>query len=111
MITFTWKIISIQTFSNPIPNYVAAVNYLVTGIDDSNPPNVASIQGYATFSSDKNQKTYIPYSKLTENIVLDWIQADKNLISNMEANVQGQINTMINPPEILQNAPLPWITT
>jgi hypothetical protein len=29
-------------------------------------------------------------------------------IANFEANVQGQINSMITPPVSPQNTPLPW---
>ena len=106
MTTYTWTVTSIYTMPDPIPDYVVLANYNVVGTQGD---IVASTQGSAQFSVNPDQVDYIPYADLTETIVLDWIQAEQNLVLNMEANIQGQIDSILNPPVALQNTPLPWV--
>jgi hypothetical protein len=49
---------------------------------------------------------------LTEADVIGWIQTDLGVdgVSNIEACIQGQIDSEINPPVVPQNTPLPWAT-
>jgi hypothetical protein len=105
MTTFTWTVTSLYTVPSPTPDYVVTANYLVVGVDGS---YGAEVQGMAKFTVSPDQTTYIPYADLTEAIVLGWIQAQPNTIINMEACVQGQIDSQINPPVVPQNTPLPW---
>jgi hypothetical protein len=45
-------------------------------------------------------------------LVIGWVQAQlgEQGIANNEACVQGQINSILNPPVSPQNTPLPWAT-
>jgi hypothetical protein len=50
--------------------------------------------------------SFTPYADLTEAQVIGW--ADTQTVSNMQACVQGQINSMINPPVSPTSQALPW---
>ena len=108
MTTYTWTIDAMYTVQTPDPNYVVNVIWTLTGVDGD---YTASIQGNTMFDSQQADP-FIPYNELTQEIVIGWVQ--NNLgpvgISNYEANVQGQIDSMINPPVSPENTPLPWST-
>ena len=90
------------TIQQPQPDYVVNVTWQVDGVDGT---YTASIGGNTVFSSNQSS-TFIPYDQLTEEIVLGWIPADQ--IASAQACVQGQIDSMINPPVSPQRTPLPW---
>ena len=104
MTTFTTTITNMYTVQQPDPNYVVNVLWTVTGVDGS---NTASIGGNTMFSSQQGPD-FIPYDQLTEATVIGWIPPEQ--IANAQANVQGQIDSMINPPVSPENTPLPWAT-
>lgn len=103
MTTFTTTITSMYTLQQPDPDYVVNVLWEVTGVDGA---NTASIGGNTQFSSSQAPETFIPYDQLTEAIVLGWIPA--NQIDSAQACVQGQLDSMANPPVSPANTPLPW---
>ena len=102
MTTFTTTITAMYTLQQPDPNYVVNALWKITGVDGQ---YTASIDGSTRFDSTQSS-TFIPYNELTEAIVIGWIPAQD--ISNAQACVQGQINSMITPPVSPQNTPLPW---
>jgi hypothetical protein len=53
---------------------------------------------------------FTPYADLTEAIVLGWVKESlgENGIISIEACIQGQIDSEINPPISPENTPLPW---
>jgi len=103
MTTFTTRITAMYTLQQPDPNYVVNALWQVTGVSGE---YTASIGGNTQFNSADQEGAFIPYASLTEAIVIGWIPADA--ISNAQANVQGQIDSMITPPVSPQNTPLPW---
>lgn len=103
MTTFTTTIDAMYTLQQPDPNYVVNVLWTVTGVDGS---NTASIGGNTQFDSSQQEGPFIPYDQLTPQIVTGWIPPEQ--IVNAQACVQGQIDSMINPPVSPQNTPLPW---
>jgi hypothetical protein len=103
MTTFTTTINSMYTLQQPDPNYVVNVLWTVTGVDGA---NTASIQGNTQFNSADQEGAFIPYASLTEAIVIGWIP--ESAIASAQANVQGQINSMITPPVSPEAQPLPW---
>lgn len=105
MTTFTTTIDAMYTLQQPDPNYVVNVLWTVTGVDGS---NTASIGGNTQFDSSQQEGPFIPYDQLTPQIVTGWIPAQQ--IESAQACVQGQIDSMINPPVSPQNTPLPWAT-
>jgi len=102
MTTFTTTITAMYTLQQPDPNYVVNALWRVTGVDGQ---YTASIDGNTLFTVQEGP-TFIPYDQLTPEIVIGWIPAQD--IANAQANVQGQIDSMINPPVSPQNTPLPW---
>jgi len=104
--TYTWTVNQMYTLQQPDPNYVVNVLWTLTGVDGT---TTADIGGSSRFDSNQSG-TFIPYDQLTEAIVIGWIQTQLGEvgISNFEANVQGQINSILNPPVSPQNTPLPW---
>jgi len=103
MTTFTTRITAMYTLQQPDPNYVVNAVWEVTGVDGA---NTASIQGNTQFNSADQVGAFIPYASLTEAIVIGWIPAQD--ISNAQACVQGQIDSLITPPVSPENTPLPW---
>ena len=103
MTTFTTRITAMYTLQQPDPNYVVNALWEVTGVDGS---NTASIQGNTQFNSADQEGAFIPYSSLTESVVIGWIPAEQ--IASAQSCVQGQIDSMINPPVSPEAQPLPW---
>ena len=104
--TYSWTIENLYTLQQPDPNYVVNVLWTLTGVDGT---TIASIKGNTMFDSNQSS-TFIPYDQLTEALVIGWVQAalGEQGIANFEANVQGQINSILTPPVSPENTPLPW---
>lgn len=81
---------------------VVNVNYLVTGVSDVYTANIGFNQQFTI----QQGEAFTPYADLTEAQVIGW--ADPQTVSNMQACVQGQIDSMINPPVSPTSQPLPW---
>ena len=101
MTTFTTTINAMYTLDTPEPGFVVNLLWTVTGVDGS---NTASIDGNSQFTVQEG--TFTPYDQLTEAQVIGWIPAEA--IASAQACVQGQIDSMINPPVSPENTPLPW---
>ena len=109
MTTYTWAVTALYTETVAgEQDYVVIANYSVVGVDGD---HSASLSNIARFSTE-SVSPFIPYSELTEAIVIGWIQDELGVdgVSNLEACIQGQINSEINPPVTPQNTPLPWAT-
>jgi hypothetical protein len=104
MTTYTTTINSMYTVSTPDPDYVVNVLFTVTGVDGE---NTASIDGNCQFNSDQ-ETVFIPYDELTEEIVLGWINSATDNQANYYANIDGQIESIVNPPVSPVSTPLPW---
>ena len=105
MTIFTTTITSMYTLNTPAPDYVVNALWRVTGVDGS---YTASISGNTTFDSSQQEGAVIPYADLTESIVIGWIPADA--LASAQACVQGQLDSMANPPVSPANTALPWAT-
>jgi hypothetical protein len=103
MTTFITTITAMYTLQQPDPNYVVNALWEVTGVEGT---YTATIQGSTPFNSADQVGAFIPYASLTEAIVIGWIPAQD--ISNAQACVQGQIDSMITPPVSPEKTPLPW---
>ena len=101
--TFTTRITAMYTLQQPDPNYVVNALWEVTGVDGT---NTASIGGNTQFNSADQVGAFIPYASLTEAIVIGWIPAEA--ITSAQACVQGQLDSMANPPVSPANTALPW---
>jgi hypothetical protein len=109
MTTYTWNVTALYTEAVATESdYVVIANYTVVGIDDTYSAELSNIARFSTASVSP----FVPYEDLTNEIVIGWIQDElgPNGVSNLEACIQGQINSQINPPSVPQNTPLPWAT-
>jgi hypothetical protein len=104
MTTFTTTITAMYTLQQPDPNYVVNAFWVVTGIDGQ---YTAFIDGNTQFDSSQQTTPFVPYDSLTEATVIGWIP--ESAIASAQANVQGQINSMITPPVSPEETPLPWV--
>ena len=91
------------TVPNP-PEYVVNVLFTVSGIEGE---YTAQISGNIWFTPEPGQ-TIIPYEQLTETEVIGWINAATNNQENYYLNINGQIESQINPPVVPEAQPLPW---
>jgi len=107
MTNFTWVVTALydETIEG-VQDYVVIANYTLLGVDGE---YEASISNIAQFSTESVSDP-IPYADLTNEIVVGWIQAQlgEDGVANLEACVQGQIDSLINPPVSPKNTPLPW---
>ena len=103
MTTFTTTITAMYTLQQPDPNYVVNALWEVTGVDGT---YTASIGGNTQFNSADQVGPVIPYADLTESVVLSWIP--ESAITSAQQCVQGQLDSMANPPVSPANTALPW---
>ena len=109
MTTYTWAVTALYTETVATEqDYVVIANYTVVGVDDTYSAELSNIARFSTASVTP----FVPYQDLTEAIVIGWIQDELGVdgVSNLEACIQGQIDSQINPPVVPVNTPLPWST-
>lgn len=108
MTTYVWTIDRMYTVNQPDPEYVVNVLWTLTGDQDG---TIASIGGSSQFAppADANGN-FTPYDQLTQEQVIGWVKdgLGPQGVANYEANVQGQIDSILNPPVSPQDTPLPW---
>ena len=104
MTTFTTTVTQMYTLPqvDGQTDVVVNVNYLTTGVDGTYTAEIGFNQQYTI----QQGEAFTPYASLTQAQVVGWV--DPQTISNMEACVQGQIDSMINPPVSPASQPLPW---
>lgn len=103
---YLWKVTTMMVMpqQDGETNVVVVAFYSVT----------SEIIGSASYESSQ-QFTYTdgaftPYDQLTEEQVIGWIQSalGENGIASIYANIDGQMNTIQNPPPTPEVKPLPW---
>ena len=103
--TYTTTVTNLYTVQQPDPNYVVNVLFTVTGTDGE---HTASIDGNIQCAVEADKSNFVPYAQLTEADVIGWINAATDNQANYYANIDGQIESQINPPVSPENTPLPW---
>ena len=104
MTTFTTTITNMYTLPQieGQTDVVVNVQFIVSGVDGQ---YAAKIGGNQQCTLTPGQ-AFTPYDQLTQDQVIGWL--DPQMISNLQACVQGQINSMITPPVSPTNQTLPW---
>jgi hypothetical protein len=104
MTTFTTIVTQMYTLPqvDGQTDVVVNVNYLVTGVNGTYTADIGFSQQYTI----QQGEAFTPYASLTQAQVVGW--ADPQTVSNMQACVQGQIDSMITPPVSPSSQPLPW---
>jgi len=105
--TWTWTVDRLWTLPQQAGQENVVVNsaFTLTGTDGT---HTASIEGNQQFTYTGGEFT--PFNSLTQAEVLNWIEAalGEQGISNFKSNVQGQIDSLANPPVSPSSQPLPW---
>jgi hypothetical protein len=104
MTTFTTTVTQMYTLPQEAgqTDVVVNVNYLTTGVNGAHTAEIGFSQQYTI----QQGGSFTPYASLTEAQVVGW--ADPQTVSNMQACVQGQIDSMITPPVSPTSQALPW---
>jgi D-mannonate dehydratase len=108
MTQYTWTITNLYTQTiDGKKDYVVNAIYDVVGTDGTYTASMTS--NTAQFSTE-DVTEFTPYADLTEAIVINWVKESlgENGIISIEACIQGQIDSEINPPVTPQETPLPW---
>jgi hypothetical protein len=95
------------TVQQPDPDYVVRVFWTLTGVDEQ---ISVSQSGSLDFLQNQEQSGFVPYSELTETMVIGWVETalGENSISNYENSIQEQIDFLNNPTSVPEYTPLPW---
>lgn len=103
MTVFTWSIdqLTVKPQEDGYSDVVIVAVWRCTGVDGEVSANTI---GACSFTQPGNP--FVPYSQLTEQMVLDWCWANGVNKSAAEANVSEQIVYFKNPPTVV--LPLPW---
>jgi hypothetical protein len=110
MTNYNWTITNLLTETiDGKQGYVVIAIYDVFGTDGTYSASLTS--NMAQFSTD-DVDDFIPLEDLTEEEVLEWVKLSlgENGVISIEACIQGQIDSQINPPQTPENTPLPWQT-
>jgi hypothetical protein len=108
MTKYTWTITNLYTQTiDGKEDYVVTAIYDVVGTDGT---YTASMTSNTAQFSTQDVTEFTPYADLTEAIVINWVKESlgENGIISIEACIQGQIDSEINPPVTPQETPLPW---
>jgi hypothetical protein len=107
-ITYTWKVTSLKTKTEGAnQNAVVQTYWNKIGTDEAG--NTGTFSGATPFTSTTmtNGNTFVPFSELTEAIVLTWIKAvvTGGYEEHVNGQIQKQIDTKISP---VSEASMPW---
>lgn len=106
-VTYTWKVTSVKTKTEGQNQEAVVQTYWTkTGVDEDG--HEGTFSGATPFTSvNVPNGDFIPFSELTEEIVLGWIQAVVvgGYEEHVNAQIQKQIDEKHNP---VVEAALPW---
>ena len=104
MTNFTTTITQMYTLPQVDGQTDVVVNAMweVTGVQDT---YTASIGGNSQFTITQGSG-FTPYADLTQAQVIGWIPESQ--ITSAQACVQGQLDSMVNPPVSPTSQALPW---
>lgn len=108
-ISYTWHVtrLGVRDISEDRKNAVVQTYWEKTGTDELG--NSGTFTGATPFEVDPSSESFIPYSDLTEVIVLGWIKAVVvgSYEEHVNARIQEQIDEKRNPD---MEPALPWAT-
>ena len=111
MTQFNWNITAMSTLPQVEgqTDVVVLAQWICAG-DQSG--TTAEISGNTQFTLNPDTKDFVPYASITEAEVMQWVfdSLGEDGIANTQANVQGQIDSILTPPVSPSNQELPWIT-
>ena len=107
-ITYTWEVTGLKTTNvGNTSNVVVQTYWKKTGTDENENEGVFS--GATPFSVDSmpDGQTFVPFSELTEEMVLNWIKAVVvgSYADHVDGEIAKQIADKVNP---VTEATMPW---
>lgn len=98
--TYTWKIAQLER--ETADGYVYTAHYTVDAKDD-----VYSAGAYGSIGFERPEGELIPFSDLTEELVVGWVQEQltEEKVAEVEAALQTQLDEQASPTKA---AGLPW---
>lgn len=98
--TFTWKVANLER--ETADGYVYTVHYTVDAKDDT-----YSAGAYGSIGLERPEGELIPFSDLTEELVVSWLQHQltSEKVAEIEAALQAQLDEQRQPTKA---AGLPW---
>jgi hypothetical protein len=98
--TFTWKVANLER--ETADGYVYTVHYTVDAKDDT-----YSAGAYGSIGLERPEGELIPFSDLTEELVVSWLQHQLTgeKVAEIEAALQAQLDEQRQPTKA---AGVPW---
>ena len=98
--TFTWNVANLERETSD--GYVFIVHYTVNAVDDT-----YSAGAYGSLGLERPEGNLIPFSELTEEIVVGWLKEKfgEEKVAEIEAALQAQLDEQRTPSKA---AGLPW---
>jgi hypothetical protein len=98
--TFTWKVANLER--ETADGYVYVAHYTVNATDDA-----YSAGAYGSIGLERPESELIPFSELTEELVVSWIQHQLTgeKVAEIEAALQAQLDEQRQPTKA---AGVPW---
>ena len=82
-------------------NVVYTVHWGYSATDETEEHSISSI---GTYGVEYDADNFIAYEDLTEEIVIGWLEAGLD-VDSMKANLDAQIEKLLNPTETTYHAP------
>lgn len=100
--TFTWKVANLERETED--GYVYVVHYTVDAVSDD---QVYRAGAYGSIGLERPEGELIPFSELTEELVVSWLQHQLTgeKVAEIEAALQAQLDEQRQPTKA---AGLPW---
>lgn len=103
-ITYTWKITGVKTLTQG-KNADAVVQTYWKKIGTDEKGNTGEFSGATPFdASNVPADQFVPFSQLTEEIVIGWVQGV--VVGSYQQHVDAQIAKALAPKAV--DAPMPW---
>lgn len=101
-ITYTWLVDSLESAPSQdgLTDVVKTVHWRLNAVDGD---HSASVYGSASMDAPSGD-TFTAYADLTQDQVVEWVKA-KVEVSELEANLAGQIDKLQNPDVVTKAAP------
>ena len=113
MNTYVWSVTSMFTLPKVFDklNCVVHIHGQLTGSNNATPPVTASIKYNVQLVVKEDELNFVPYEQITEAMAVEWAKEvlTPQSVSNLEAYVDGQIESIVNPPVTPSPQPLPCV--
>lgn len=105
MINYTWKIeaMDVAYREDTLQDVVKTVYWRYIGVDSEDEKFTAQLYGSQAVQLN-DEVSFIPYSDLTQDIVVGWLEEDMDVIA-MQENISAQIELLKNPTTFVDNNP------